>query len=66
MEWVKVEDRLPGEEGIYLTVTEVGSVDIKVIVKMTRFSIRPAYREFADMDWHKTTHWMTLPEPPKE
>ncbi|MEZ9709302.1 hypothetical protein AB4254_11540 [Vibrio breoganii] len=58
MKWIDVEKEKPTEEGIYITTTLVGSYNVKVTVRLTRFRIRPAYSEFSDHDWHKTTHWM--------
>lgn len=58
MEWTRTKDAKPKHEGIYITTTVVGSVQVQVIVKLTRFRITPAYSEFSDSDWHKSTHWM--------
>ena len=63
--WISIKERLPNEQGKYLVSVDVGSVDIKKIVTIRDFRIKPAYSAFADGDWQKTTHWMPLPEPPE-
>ena len=57
-EWTRTKDAKPIKKGVYITTTVVGSVSVQIVVKLTRFRIRPAYAEFADSDWHKSTHWM--------
>ena len=62
-EWISVDERLPDSEGMYLTTCIVFSHETKVKVGVTRFVVNPAYKEFKDGDWVKTTHWMPLPKP---
>ncbi|WP_010278851.1 DUF551 domain-containing protein [Paenibacillus senegalensis] len=61
--WVSVKDRLPEQEGYYLTYTQQAGIFT------TRF-IGGEVRAFTDMlgfaAYPGITHWMPLPEPPKE
>jgi len=65
-EWISVDERLPDCAGWYLTACIIGSYEVEVVVTVTEFMVRPAYKEFKDGDWVKTTHWMPLTEPPKQ
>lgn len=70
MEWISVKDKLP-EPGRAVLITENGSTPISAIYKT----------EYADWDencncggcenyprlyQNEVTHWMPLPEPPKD
>ena len=63
--WISVKDRLPEDAGIYIIVDHYGNV-------MSRHFCKRAGK-FAGY-WHSNgsayygnpTHWMPLPEPPKE
>ena len=57
--WISVEERLPEKEGKYIVCTAKGSV------YCTKFSTRHGPCFHTDMYTH-ITHWMPLPEPPKE
>lgn len=57
--WISVEERLPEENGKYIVCTAKGSV------YCTKFSIDVRGSFHTDMYTH-VTHWMPLPEPPKE
>ena len=57
--WISVEERLPEENGKYIVCTAKGSV------YCTKFSIGVRGSFHTDMYTH-ITHWMPLPEPPKE
>lgn len=57
MEWISVKDRLPEtKEAIVYAESGIGMIDVKLL----------------GMDWQdfvcrfNVTHWMCLPEPPKE
>ena len=55
--WISVEERLPDEEGLYLTWDKAPSYGI------SWFDMR----SLSKYTWqHEITHWMPLPEPPKE
>lgn len=57
--WISVEERLPEENGKYIVCTAKGSV------YCTKFSIGVHGSFHTDMYTH-ISHWMPLPEPPKE
>ena len=57
--WISVEERLPEGNGKYIVCTAKGSV------YCTKFSIDVRGSFHTDMYTH-ITHWMPLPEPPKE
>lgn len=62
MEWISVEDRLPDQVGCYLTCYK--DEEIAIAAYWPHFKIRWMY-----LDIEKSidpTHWMPLPEPPKE
>lgn len=66
-EWISVKERLPEAGGKYLTISPTG------IYSVLNYSVR--YRAFNAYDEQpksslkysiNVTHWMPLPEPPKE
>ena len=57
--WISVEERLPEENGKYIVCTAKGSV------YCTKFSVGVRGSFHTDINTH-ITHWMPLPEPPKE
>ena len=57
--WISVEERLPEENGKYIVCTAKGSV------YCTKFSIGVRGSFHTDVYTH-ITHWMPLPEAPKE
>lgn len=58
--WISVEERLPEDTGKYIVCTTKGSV------YCTRFIVHSWRRDFqTDINTH-ITHWMPMPEPPKE
>ncbi len=76
MEWVKVTDRLPENEGMYIVfgTTEMG---VSCIQTMALFKNYKWYIDgelgwnlLTDSYWHfeedQITHWMPLPSLPKE
>lgn len=58
VKWISVEERLPEEEGCYLVAVKN---DHKRRYSKTAWFSRESW--FARQD---VTHWMPLPEPPKE
>jgi hypothetical protein len=61
-EWISVKDRLPEESGRYLVYAKEGE-------RETHRTIAPFHKAFhlsGRMAYWKVTHWMPLPEPPKE
>lgn len=68
LKWVKCSDRLPEETGTYLVFHEFGAIDTQMFSK-----VRKQWNAF-DWDYPNAeenymqgiTHWMPLPEAPKE
>lgn len=62
MEWISVKERLPDRKGQYLVAAiEAGHYRHFGIVSFTDHFVMNGHRSY----W-KVTHWMPLPEPPKE
>jgi hypothetical protein len=57
--WISVEDRLPDKYGKYLCCTEYGDITIETFFDAVR-AYAPGFAN------RLITHWMPLPEPPKE
>ena len=59
-EWISVDERLPNEEGTYLTYTDKDNVDLDI------FCIYPSHETkfWSGERRGKVTHWMPLPEAP--
>lgn len=64
--WISVKDRLPEEETEYLCW--FGDYPMGAFVMVCRWNkIRGAFWCYSDnAKWAFVTHWMPLPEPPKE
>lgn len=62
--WISVEDRLPDRQGKYLIYTHNGYVTFGYWGDYgdgkSSFNPNPRF------DYHNVTHWMPVPEPPKE
>lgn len=68
--WISVEDRLPKEEGLVLVIANGKPMDNITLVDAYELG------EYTDEGWiidawpgwedAQVTHWMPLPEPPKE
>lgn len=57
--WIPVSERLPDANGVYLSVDDMGIYSFRVF--------DPSKRMWkAIWEDEKVTHWMPLPEPPKE
>lgn len=77
-EWISVKDRLPENDGEYLVYTESGDIFNAQFDSCCgengEFGAWHSYYDghtlgFLDADWMPydgITHWMPLPEPPKE
>ena len=74
MEWISVKDRLPDKEDFYLIYPEPKYIDC-----VCWFNVHSNVRGHTPNTWeveseygevnqynHVITHWMPLPEPPKE
>ena len=62
-EWVRVEERLPEQEGSYLVITESGAITT------ARFYIGTGFPDgyYRKAHWQRNrvvTHWMPFPAPP--
>lgn len=79
--WISVEDRLPEKDGNYLCYLECGAVceaafDSTIASEGKEFPFgewvgvyNSDTRDFTDSYWEEydaITHWMPLPEPPKD
>lgn len=65
MEWISVNDRLPEKAGEYLTYTAKGSYLVLFYsAKHKLFNVRDYFTCYENAI--KCTHWMSLPEPPKD
>lgn len=60
MEWISVKDKLPLLYDRVLCLYETGTMEVSFRVSKKGF----CYEEFKTTG--KVTHWMPLPEPPKE
>ena len=66
-EWIPVTERLPEKEDTYLVYTERGSVYSSHFYTEKKFAsgyVREA--SWSQCGKVNVTHWMPLPEPPKE
>lgn len=64
VKWIPASERLPEKEGRYLCVVRIGHKSGAVYVQIMNgdkygFSLEHIYND-------DVTHWMPLPEPPKE
>lgn len=59
--WIKCSDRLPEEDGDYLTVTQNR---VHRWIALTPFKKGGWSQVY--IDWTKVSHWMPLPELPEE
>ena len=57
--WIPVSERLPDANGVYLSVDDMGIYSFRVFDPNKRMWK-------AIWEDEKVTHWMPLPEPPKE
>lgn len=63
MKWIKIEDRFPPIEQMYIVYIRNKETEMKDVT--TRFCGRKD--EFITDEWGwEVTHWMPLPDPPKE
>jgi len=68
MKWIKVEDALPKETGLYFCVlrldSEIEGVDDEQIYDICSFYNQTDNYFHHRMAFHEVTHWMDLPELP--
>lgn len=60
MDWISVRDRLPEQEE-YVAVYDAADGCVSVA-----YTFEGWWRTDGDADPEQVTHWMPLPEPPKE
>ena len=67
-EWISVENGLPDEQGYYNVVTKTGVVLEAWWFIDAKEWVFPNYSDGKEVEEHNppVTHWMPLPEPPKE
>ena len=67
-EWINVKDRLPDESGEYLTFDKSGHFGLLEYSTLhKKFNVFDCQSiEFVERYSIEITHWMPLPEPPKE
>ena len=68
-QWISVKDRLPEDEELYLICTEsnFGKIDIAYYQPIgDKFSNYEPFWQGKSNRSTRVTHWMPLPEPPKE
>ena len=63
MEWIRIEEEKP-PIGMYMIVTDGCRVGECIAAPKDDFVICNQYGDI--VPWKKITHWMPLPEPPKE
>ncbi len=76
MEWISVKDRLPDPKEYKDVLTYEFLTHIETLEEIPHFSIEPAENIYFDDELQcvcsnfagaeNITHWMPLPEPPKE
>ena len=62
--WISVEDRLPAESGTYITAADDGHAKRVTFVKWQKRN--KLWELTGARSYWRITHWMPLPEPPKE
>ena len=78
MEWISVKDRLPKKNGRYLCyrplhymkILKMSAIGIYYYGRMENEGDRKGFyffdSDYGDVEISNVTHWMELPEPPKE
>lgn len=75
MEWISVKDRLPDERDTYIVYTDDTSENVSEPIWSKEVVLTAEFDEYG-WSWREgvndyditnfVTHWMPLPEPPKE
>ena len=66
--WISVEERLPEKQGDYVVLYSFGETNVQRfagVMHFIRYDERPHFENDGLYGLH-VTHWMSLPEPPKE
>ncbi len=61
MKWISVKERLPGNDDFVLVWANLGEAGDSALLSF--YDKEFGWNIFPEV---KVTHWMTLPEPPKE
>ena len=61
--WISVTDRLPDESGNVIVCVKRRFSDYRMVTVSWYIAIE---RRFSGSDFFTITHWMPMPEPPKE
>jgi len=61
--WISVEDELPNKPGLYLVATSEHGVGL---ITWSMGDVTPRWLDSDREQFSGVTHWMPLPEPPKE
>ena len=64
-EWISVEERLPEENGQYLTCVCVSHPAFENLTTIDVVSYGKSHGFYLYNETENVTHWMPLPEPPK-
>ena len=67
MEWISVEDRLP-EDDSWILLVAAGHVAFGIYKRISRYDNTKVFKDPNWCEFRKgsVTHWMPLPEPPKD
>lgn len=69
-EWISVKDRLPDNDDFVLAIVsgKTGSIKLDNAYELAQFSMDEGWILEMWPEWEdpKVSHWMPLPEPPKE
>ena len=63
-QWIPVTERLPEENSIYLV--RIVSDTAQKKIGLTRYTHQEGWEAASRKIWYTVTHWMPLPEPPRE
>ena len=71
MEWISVKDALPEEDGEYITMTNAtgkshGVIALRYVTTTVRGKVVRRWKRYGRISPWEVTHWMKMPEPPKE
>lgn len=71
-EWISVEDKLPKYKSLYIICANMGFIDTSIMLHEMVFVALWDGTNWIGVDdrsplkYSTVTHWMPLPEPPKE
>lgn len=65
MNWISAKDRLPADKGVYIVYCGYG-VDVATFYRDSRSWYEMSDEKHCADEIYDVTHWMELPDPPKE